>query len=206
MQVVDYLGMMGDAVDNIPGLPGVGAKTASKLLKQYGSLEETLAHADEIKGKLGEKIRDNAELGILSKRLARIITEVPIDLAPETLTRDPWDQDGLMDIFEELEFRTLGRRLGLKRGTEESAETAPAPTKKVKLTSNDQMSLFGGDDAPTQEAAVVSSRNSVANSDHLYQLVETIEEARQLAYLLAEKSSVAFDTETTLWTSWMRKS
>ena len=127
----------------------------------------------------------------------RIITEVPIDLAPETLTRDPWDQDGLMDIFEELEFRTLGRRLGLKRGTEESADTAPAPTKKVKLTSNDQMSLFGGDDAPTQEAAVVSSRNSVANSDHLYQLVETLEEARQLAYLLAEKSSVAFDTETT---------
>ena len=83
-------------------------------MKQYGSLEEALAHADEIKGKLGEKIRDNAELGILSKRLARIITEVPIDLAPETLTRDPWDQDGLMDIFEELEFRTLGRRLGLK--------------------------------------------------------------------------------------------
>ena len=80
---------MGDAVDNIPGLPGVAAKTASKLLKQYGSLEETLAHADEIKGKLGEKIRDNAELGLLSKKLARIILEVPVELNPGTLTRDP---------------------------------------------------------------------------------------------------------------------
>ncbi len=129
-QVIDYLGMMGDAVDNIPGLPGVGAKTASKLLKQYGSLEETLANAHEIKGKLGEKIRDNAELGILSKRLARIITEVPIELAPETLTRDAWDQDALMDVFEELEFRTLARRLGIERSNEKPSDAAPKATKK----------------------------------------------------------------------------
>ena len=199
-QVIDYLGMMGDSVDNIPGLPGVGAKTAQKLLAEYGSLEETLAHADEIKGKLGEKIRDNAELGILSKKLARIIIDVPIDLAPNTLTRDPWDQDALLGIFEELEFRTLGRRLGL--GQNESSDDTPAAPKaastKVNLTSNDQMSLFGGDDSPTPEATVsLSSRDSVATTDHLYQLVETLPEARQLAALLSEKSSVAFDTETT---------
>ena len=131
-QVIDYLGMMGDAVDNIPGLPGVGAKTAAKLLMQYGSLEETLAHAGEIKGKLGEKIRDNAELGTLSKKLARIILEVPVELEPETLTRDEWDQDALMTIFEELEFRTLGRRLGLKRGTEAVATSSEATKKQVK--------------------------------------------------------------------------
>ena len=196
-QVIDYLGMMGDAVDNIPGLPGVGAKTASKLLKQYGSLEETLANADEIKGKLGEKIRDNAELGILSKRLARIITEVPIELAPETLTRDAWDQDALMDVFEELEFRTLARRLGIERSNEKPTDAAPKATKKVNLTSNDQMSLFGGDDTPSESTVSLSSRNSIANSDHFYQMVETLGEARQLAFLLAEKSSVAFDTETT---------
>ena len=196
-QVIDYLGMMGDAVDNIPGLPGVGAKTASKLLKQYGSLEETLANADEIKGKLGEKIRDNAELGILSKRLARIITEVPIELASETLTRDAWDQDALMDVFEELEFRTLARRLGIERSNEKPTDAAPKSTKKVNLTSNDQMSLFGGDDTPSESTVSLSSRNSIANSDHFYQMVETLGEARQLAFLLAEKSSVAFDTETT---------
>ena len=196
-QVIDYLGMMGDAVDNIPGLPGVGAKTASKLLKQYGSLEETLANAGEIKGKLGEKIRDNAELGILSKRLARIITEVPIELASETLTRDAWDQDALMDVFEELEFRTLARRLGIERSNEKPTDAAPKATKKVNLTSNDQMSLFGGDDTPSESTVSLSSRNSIANSDHFYQMVETLGEARQLAFLLAEKSSVAFDTETT---------
>ena len=196
-QVIDYLGMMGDAVDNIPGLPGVGAKTASKLLKQYGSLEETLANADEIKGKLGEKIRDNAELGILSKRLARIITEVPIELASETLTRDAWDQDALIDVFEELEFRTLARRLGIERSNEKPTDAAPKATKKVNLTSNDQMSLFGGDDTPSESTVSLSSRNSIANSDHFYQMVETLGEARQLAFLLAEKSSVAFDTETT---------
>jgi len=196
-QVIDYLGMMGDAVDNIPGLPGVGAKTASKLLKQYGSLEETLANADEIKGKLGEKIRDNAELGILSKRLARIITEVPIELASETLTRDAWDQDALMDVFEELEFRTLARRLGIERSNEKPTDAAPKATKKVNLTSNDQMSLFGGDDTPSESTVSLSSRNSIANSDYFYQMVETLGEARQLAFLLAEKSSVAFDTETT---------
>ena len=197
-QVIDYLGMMGDSVDNIPGLPGVGAKTAQKLLAQYGSLEETLAHADEIKGKLGEKIRDNAELGVLSKKLARIIIDVPIDLAADTLERDPWNQEALLGIFEELEFRTLGRRLGLVQ-TEAStpAETKPAST-KVSLTSNDQMSLFGGDDSPTEAAtAGVSSRESVATTTHLYQMVETAVEARQLAQILAEQPSVAFDTETT---------
>ena len=197
-QVIDYLGMMGDSVDNIPGLPGVGAKTAQKLLAQYGSLEETLAHADEIKGKLGEKIRDNSELGVLSKKLARIIIDVPIDLASDTLVRDPWDQEALLGIFEELEFRTLGRRLGLTQ-TEASApaEAKPAST-KVNLSSNDQMSLFGGDDTPTEAATVgVSARESVATTTHLYQMVETVVEARQLAQILAEQPSVAFDTETT---------
>ena len=197
-QVIDYLGMMGDSVDNIPGLPGVGAKTAQKLLAKYGSLEETLAHADEIKGKLGEKIRDNAELGVLSKKLARIIIDVPIDLSADTLVRDPLDQEALLGIFEELEFRTLGRRLGLTQ-TQDSApvETKPAST-KVSLSSNDQMSLFGGDDTPTEAAtARISTRESVATTPHLYQMVETAVEARQLAQILAEQPSVAFDTETT---------
>jgi len=129
--------------------------------------------------------------------LARIITEVPIELASETLTRDAWDQDALMDVFEELEFRTLARRLGIERSNEKPTDAAPKATKKVNLTSNDQMSLFGGDDTPSESTVSLSSRNSIANSDHFYQMVETLGEARQLAFLLAEKSSVAFDTETT---------
>ena len=196
-QVIDYLGMMGDAVDNIPGLPGVGAKTASKLLKQYGSLEETLAHADEIKGKLGEKIRDNAELGLLSKKLARIILEVPIDLNPDSLTRDPWDQEALLDLFEELEFRTLGRRLGLQRDAADEVSAKPTPTKKVALASNDQMSLFGEPQQAITEADVPSGRLSIATADHMYQCIETLPEARELGRLLLEKEEVCFDTETT---------
>ena len=196
-QVIDYLGMMGDAVDNIPGLPGVGAKTASKLLKQYGSLEETLAHADEIKGKLGEKIRDNAELGILSKKLARIILEVPIDLNPKTLTRDPWDQDALLDLFEELEFRTLGRRLGLQREASDEVSAKPAPTKKVELASNDQMSLFGEPQVTAAVTELSNGRTSIATADHLYQSVETLPEAQELGRLLLQKEEVCFDTETT---------
>ncbi|MEY2963147.1 MAG: polymerase [Bacteroidota bacterium] len=205
-QVVDYLGMMGDAVDNIPGLPGVGAKTAQKLLEQYGSLEETLAHADEIKGKLGEKVRDNAELGILSKRLARIITDVPIDLNPDSLTRDPWEEEALLEIFEELEFRTLGRRLGLGKASEvpagdiDGGSEGAAPKKrttKVSLADNEQMSLFGAPAEQAGAAPVVSNRASVATTDHLYQMVGSLSEARQLAKLLSEKPSVAFDTETT---------
>ena len=169
--------MMGDAVDNIPGLPGVGAKTASKLLKQYGSLEDTLVHADEIKGKLGDKIRDNAELGLLSKKLARIILEVPIDLNLETLTRDSWDQDALMDLFEELEFRTLGRRLGLQRETADEVSTKPVPTNKVALASNDQMSLFAEPQQTNTAVEVPSGRKSISTADHLYQCVETLPEA-----------------------------
>ena len=197
-QVIDYLGMMGDSVDNIPGLPGVGAKTAQKLLAQYGSLEETLAHSDEIKGKLGEKIRDNAELGVLSKKLARIITDVPIDFSTDTLVRDPWDQEALLGIFEELEFRTLGRRLGLTQTKASALAEAKPVSTKVSLSSNDQMSLFGGDDTPTEAAtAGISTRESVATTTHLYQMVETAVEARQLAQILAQQPSVAFDTETT---------
>ncbi|MGA0246937.1 MAG: DNA polymerase I, partial [Schleiferiaceae bacterium] len=102
-----------------------------------------------------------------------------------------------MDVFEELEFRTLARRLGIERSNEKPTDAAPKATKKVNLTSNDQMSLFGGDDTPSESTVSLSSRNSIANSDHFYQMVETLGEARQLAFLLAEKSSVAFDTETT---------
>ncbi len=181
-QVVDYLGMMGDAVDNIPGLPGVGAKTAQKLLAQYGSLEATLEHADEIKGKLGEKIRENAEQGLLSKKLARIITEVPIDFSPSTLTRDPWDQDALLALFEELEFRSLGRRLGLTSSSAEAAPAAKSPTTEVTLAKNEQLGLFGEPDLGAVDAhtTATSSRRSAATTDHLYQLVDTLEEAQLL--------------------------
>ena len=105
-QVIDYLGMMGDSVDNIPGLPGVGDKTAKKFLKQFGSMENLLNNLDQVQGKLKEKIEANKDLGILSKKLATIITDVPVQFNEKDYKLSDPDMDAATDIFEELEFRS----------------------------------------------------------------------------------------------------
>jgi DNA polymerase-1 len=110
-QVVDILGLMGDAVDNIPGIPGVGEKTAAKLLKEYDTLENVLANADSIKGAMGEKIRNGRESAIISKKLARIITDVPVTFHEQDYELKEWNKEQLATIFTELEFKTLGKRI-----------------------------------------------------------------------------------------------
>ncbi|HMX78280.1 MAG TPA: 5'-3' exonuclease H3TH domain-containing protein, partial [Chitinophagaceae bacterium] len=110
-QVIDMLGMMGDAVDNIPGIPGVGEKTAAKFLAEYGSLENTLANADNIKGAMGEKVRKGKDMALLSKKLATIITNAPVEFHVEDFKLKDWDKEKLKEIFAELEFKTLGKRL-----------------------------------------------------------------------------------------------
>ena len=124
-QVIDFLGMMGDSVDNIPGLPGVGQKTAQKLLAEYGSMENLLDRAEEVKGKLGEKIRANKELGILSKRLATIMVDAPVELDEAALKRSEPDQAALKELFEELEFRTLLQGIAPDASTQTPAKEAP---------------------------------------------------------------------------------
>ena len=111
LQVIDILGLMGDSADNIPGVPGVGEKTAIKLLKQYHSIEGLYEHADEIKGKLGEKIRDNQEKALMSKYLATIIVDAPVNIDEEDLVLSDPNREELANIFAELEFRDLGRRV-----------------------------------------------------------------------------------------------
>lgn len=109
-QVIDILGLMGDAVDNIPGIAGVGQKTACKLLTEWGSLENVLENADNIKGALGEKIRKGREDAIMSKKLATIITDVPVEFHEEDFRLKEWNKEILKEIFTELEFRTVGKR------------------------------------------------------------------------------------------------
>ena len=179
-QVIDFLGMMGDSVDNIPGLPGVGEKTAKKFLKEYGSLEALLDKADEIKGKLGEKIRDNKEKGILSKQLATIITDVPVEWDPKDLEVEPADREAVMEIFRELEFKTLGKRLF---NVEESQSQA----------SNGQTNLFD----ESGEDKMGSHFGSLETVDHKYTLVNTLEARKKFAKLLAKQKTFVFDTETT---------
>ncbi|WP_417601138.1 DNA polymerase I [Owenweeksia hongkongensis] len=187
-QVVDYLGMMGDSADNIPGFPGVGPKTASKLLKQYGSMENMLEHADEIKGKLGEKIRDNAEQGIMSKMLARIICDVPIQFDAEVYIKEDPDTEKISEIFQELEFRTL-----LKRVT---GEVVPKAAAAPSTAPGGQTDLFGAVEE-LAEAAPSGEYQTIENSDHLYQLVEHPRERKMLLENLMKQPSVCFDTETT---------
>ncbi|NVK05161.1 MAG: DNA polymerase I [Flavobacteriia bacterium] len=188
-QVIDILGMMGDSADNIPGLPGVGEKTAVKLIKQYGSLEGTLEHADEIKGKLGEKIRDNAELGVLSKKLATIFIDAPIKLSETDVKRDPIDEDKLKDVFEELEFRTLAKRVL-------DVEIQKNSGAQVVKQTGDQMDLFGGG-ADDESSAEDTGIKTIENTEHHYQKVDDDMGIQLLVDKLNKQKAVCFDTETT---------
>ncbi|MEY5045979.1 MAG: polymerase, partial [Bacteroidota bacterium] len=135
-QVIDILGMMGDAVDNIPGIPGVGEKTAAKLLAEYGSLENVLENADKIKGALGEKVRQGKELAIMSKKLATIITSVPVEFHEENFKVKEPNKEALKEIFIDLEFRTIGKRI--------LGEDIPVAGPAEKPGTTVQGDLFGG--------------------------------------------------------------
>lgn len=193
-QVVDMLGLQGDSVDNIPGIPGVGPKTASKLLKEYGSMEAIIENAKDIKGKIGEKITENAEQGLLSKKLARINIEVPVDFDEKALEYKGPDVEKLKTIFEELEFRTtLKRILG-----ETSASPTAASTAKPKPVASEQMALFG--EAPAllekEEAVKSDEKLNITNTAHQYHQIDTPQLRKRLIKYLSAQSEFCFDTET----------
>lgn len=183
-QVVDSLGLIGDAVDNIPGVPGIGPKTAVALLKEYGTIENVIANADKIKGKNSEKIRDNAEKALLSKRLARIEINSPIEFHEQDYTIDPMDKDVLREIFIELEFRSLAVQiLGEGKAT--------------------QADLFGGGASATEagveekkEKYAIAKRN-ISNVDHTYHIIDTDDKIESLLAMLNDATEISFDTETT---------
>lgn len=186
-QVIDYLGMMGDSVDNIPGIPGVGPKTATKLLAQYGSMESLYEHADEIKGKLGEKIRDNEEQARLSKRLATIICDVPVEFDADVFVKEDPDEEGIKELFSELEFRTL-----LKRVTgDELQKPSAAPTLQ-----GGQTDLFGQVEEMAEQDTS-GGFQTIETADHLYQLVDHPRQRKLLLANLLKQEEVCFDTETT---------
>src|SRR5690606_18687092 len=191
MQVIDFLGMMGDSVDNIPGLPGVGEKTAKKFIKEYGSLENLLANTDQLKGKMKENIENNKELGILSKKLATIDTDAPVEFNDEELKMEKPDVQKIRDIFEDLEFRRMlenfYRAFDLQNDVVQEAKTVSQ--KAV------QASLFGDDELETVTS--VSSFKDLSTADHLYQLTDGKIPRKLLIEKLIEQKEVCFDTETT---------
>lgn len=199
-QVIDFLGMMGDSVDNIPGLPGVGEKTAKKFIKKYGSMEGLLANTDDLKGKMKEKVIENAELGRLSKKLATIFIDCDVKFHAEDYELSMPDGDKVQAIFEDLEFRRLKDQfIKLFSGEEEAQPTqvsnSPSARSNAQSTAGaGQFSLFGGD---SEEIERTSSRTNLTDTPHFYQSLST-EMARNLfVEKLLKQKSVCFDTETT---------
>ena len=193
-QVIDILGLMGDAVDNIPGIAGVGQKTACKLLTEYKTLENVLANADNIKGALGEKIRKGREDAIISKKLATIITSVPVEFHEEDFLIKEWNKEMLKEVFTELEFKSIGRRL---LGEEVFGE----PGAPKKAGAGVQADLFANaaesqaDEAGT--ISVVQPGKNISNTPHEYELVESEAEFNTLLDSLNRHEEISFDTETT---------
>lgn len=210
-QVIDILGLMGDAVDNIPGIAGVGEKTAAKLLKEYHSLENILANAENIKGALGEKIRAGKEAAILSKKLATIIINVPTDFHEENFRLKEMNKESLKEVFTELEFRGFIKRvLGEEMQVEPGVQIQESGGRNKQQKSG-QMDLFGN---PTEPASLPEPEQSstpttedepnhlvvdknIHNTPHNYTLVNSKEQIQELIDILKDKPEICFDTETT---------
>ena len=196
-QVIDMLGLMGDAVDNIPGIPGVGEKTAQKLIEQFGSLENLLDNTDQLKGKLQENLVNFREQGILSKHLARIMLEVPVEYEEEKLKATPPNRALLEPLLEELEFRTLRKRI---LGEDEPVVAKVKASPKVDAN---QMDMFGSPAPSTtpeteeEEEVITTSYSNLSNTAHQYHLVQGENAIKSLISFLDRQDSFCFDTETT---------
>jgi DNA polymerase-1 len=206
-QVIDYLGMMGDSADNIPGLPGVGEKTAKKFLAQFGSMEGLLANTDQLKGKMKEKVEANGELGLLSKKLATIMLDVPVTFDATDFTLDEPDKEKVTEIFNDLEFRNLLTNFLRTFATETttnssetviSSEVEKSPKKKPTSNKAGQFDLFAapGTGSVTKEE-IASGFKSITNTNHFYQHINTPLSRKLLLQKLMQQVSVCFDTETT---------
>lgn len=204
-QVIDFLGMMGDSVDNIPGLPGVGEKTAKKFLKEYGTLENLLANTADLKGKMKEKIEANVELGLLSKQLATIMLDCPVEFEAENFYVSKPHANEVTELFKELEFRRLQTTFENIYGLTVSSPSAPPtktekkdPPKKDSGKDDGQFSLFGGNIyASDENQTTESGYKTNATSAHVYQFIDTDFSRRLFIEKLMKQTSVCFDTETT---------
>ncbi|MBR7023463.1 MAG: DNA polymerase I, partial [Bacteroidales bacterium] len=219
-QLIDILGLWGDAADNIPGIPGIGEKTAAQLVQKYGSVENLIAHADELKGKQKENVINFAEQGMMSKMLATINLEVPVEFDEEELKAKEPDLPALMALFEELEFKTFAKRFledykgkqstldgpstgsGTSaspslRGTKQSRETAESQTPDLFSTStpSGEFDLFHQND--NSGLLEFSDKDSAKTVQHDYKLVETEADIKVLVELLKSQKQFIFDTETT---------
>ena len=201
-QIIDYLGMMGDAVDNIPGLDGVGDKTARKFIQEFGSMENLLANTHTLKGKMKEKVEASAERGLMSKKLATIICDAPIEFIEEQYDLDMPDFEKVKEIFDELEFRrlyeNLYRAFSNKEYVEELMEVENPNGGKVETSNapnkNGMMDMFATFEQLDQ---ATTTKSNIEGNDHLYQYINEPKAQRILLNNLLRQNAVCFDTETT---------
>jgi DNA polymerase-1 len=207
-QVIDYLGMRGDASDNIPGIPGVGDKTAKKFIQDYGSLEGLLENTDKLKGKMKEKVIEFAEQGLLSKRLATIMTDCDVKFHAESYELTQPDADKVQEIFDELEFRRLKDQfikifsgeaeasVGAAVSNTETAKKLVSSAEKAAAAGSGQFSLFG-ENNETVNIEERNARKTIADTSHLYQSIAPGMAMTLFLQNLMKQESVCFDTETT---------
>ena len=197
-QVIDMLGLMGDSADNIPGIPGVGEKTATKLLAEYDTIENVLANADKIKGAIGEKIRNGKDLALMSKKLATIITNVPLQFHAENFRVKERNKETLTEIFAELEFRALGKRIlgddynvNDKQGPTDlfgntiPQKSAPQPVAQTKIVEQEETET------------IPSNIARIDTTPHQYHLINDDAGSDELIKKLLTQKEICFDTETT---------
>ena len=206
LQVIDFLGMMGDSADNIPGLPGVGEKTAKKFLAAYGSMENLFKNTHELKGKMKEKVEGAVELGLLSKQLATIMLDVPVTFNAKDFELDQPDTEKVTELFNELEFRNLLtnflRTFSASKTDEIKKETnlASSALEKSKATQipEGQFDLFTAPGAGSiSKEAISSGFKTIKNTDHFYQHIDSPLARKLFLKKLMQQTSVCFDTETT---------
>lgn len=186
-QVIDILGLWGDAADNIPGIPGIGEKTAKKLVGEYGSVEGLIAHVDELKGKQKENVENFAEQGLLSKKLATIITDIDVEFDEEDLKMCDLNAEAIKEVFTELEFRNLAKRV-----IGEEIVVSAQPT-----GDNGQLDLFGTQSmVEAQAPQETNGYKTIATEKPNYHLITLPEERKKLVDLLLDQKEVCFDTET----------
>ena len=188
-QVIDMLGLMGDSSDNIPGCPGVGEKTAQKLISEFGSIENLLEHTDQLKGAIKTKVESNVEKIKFSKFLATIKTDVPIELDMDSLKRETPDEEKLRSIFEELEFRTL-----LERVFKSDKKPAAKPAPEKQALQGDLFGFFADDNTEEQKN---SSLKRLEDTDYDYQLIDTEDKIDDFLRIILTKKIISLDTETT---------
>ncbi len=195
-EVIDILGLWGDAVDNIPGIPGIGEKTAKKLIQEFGSIENLIQNTDKLKGKMKENVENFAEQGMISKKLATILLDVPVELDEAGLALEKPNKEVLEPLFVELEFRTLGKRVfgdEFSMGENPGAKGAQMDLFSIHSDGN----VDGANSVSLDDTAEQTVFNNITTTEHTYILLDTAEKQRSFAQQLSAEKSFCFDTETT---------